>query len=89
LNINTNKLDMGIKKQTIDGTKILYEVESSNIDKTEYDTATKEFIIEFKNGTKYKYEDVPHASIARFKLSESQGKYFNSEIAKKYKYTKI
>ena len=80
---------MAIKKQIIEGTRILYEIESSNITKADYDTATQELIVEFKNGTKYKYEGVPHASMARFKLSESQGKYFNSEIARQYKYTKI
>ena len=39
-------------------------------------------ITEFKNGTRYEYEDVPHNVYAEFRLSESQGKYFNSKISK-------
>ena len=41
---------MAIKKETIDGTKIINEIESTNIVKTEYDTETKKLIAEFKNG---------------------------------------
>jgi len=39
---------MGIIKEEIKGTKILNEIESSNIVRTEYDTATKKMIVEFK-----------------------------------------
>ena len=80
---------MAVKSQTIDGTKIINEIDSSNISKTEYDTATKKMIAEFKNGSKYEYENVPHNVYAEFRLAESQGKYFNTEIAKAYKYKKL
>jgi hypothetical protein len=43
----------------------------------------------FKNGIIYEYEDVPHKIYAQFRLAESQGKYFNSDISKQYKYKKI
>ena len=39
---------MAVKKETIDGTRIINEIESTNIVKTEYDTATKKMITEFK-----------------------------------------
>jgi len=80
---------MGIKKETILGTKIINEIESSNIKKTEYDTESKLLVVEFNNGMQYTYEEVPHQIYTKFRLSESQGKYFNSEIAKKYKYKKL
>ena len=80
---------MAIKKTEIIGTKIICEIESSNIVKSEYDIETKKLIAEFKNGVKYEYDDVPHNIYARFRLSESQGKFFNSDIAKKYKYKKL
>ena len=60
---------MAIKREIIDGTKILNEIESSNITRTEYDTATKKMIAEFKNGVRYEYEDVPHAT-----YTNAQGK---------------
>ena len=80
---------MAIKREIIDGPKILNEIESSNITRTEYDTATKKMIAEFKNGVRYEYEDVPHATYTKFRMSESQGKFFNSEISKKFKYKKV
>jgi hypothetical protein len=43
----------------------------------------------FKNGIIYEYEDVPHKTYAQFRLAESQGKYFNTDIAKQYKYKKV
>jgi hypothetical protein len=67
----------------------LNEVQSSNIVKTEFDTETKSMIVEFKNGTRYQYENVPHEVYTRFRMTESQGKFFSSDISKKYKFTKL
>jgi hypothetical protein len=80
---------MAIKKEIIDGTKIINEIESTNIVRTEYDTTTKKMIAEFKNGAKYEYEDVPHNVYTKFRLAESQGKYFTTDISKKFKYKKV
>ena len=80
---------MAITREIIEGTKILNEIKSSNIKKTEYDTETKKLIVEFNNGFKYEYDDVPHQTYTRFRMSESQGKYFTTEISKKFKYKKL
>jgi len=80
---------MAIKRTTIDGTKIICEIESSNLILTEYDSETKKLITQFKNGMRYEYEEVPHNIYAQFRLSESQGKFFNTQISKAYKYKKI
>lgn len=80
---------MAILKEQIIGTKIINEIESSNLVKTEYDVETQSMIAEFKNGTKYEYERVPHRVYTEFRMSESQGKYFASKISKTYKYKKI
>jgi hypothetical protein len=80
---------MAIKKTTIEGTTITCEIESSNLVKTIYDSETKKMITEFKNGVKYEYDEVPHNIYAQFRLSESQGKFFNSNISKTYKYKKL
>jgi len=80
---------MAIKSTTIDGTKIVCEIVSSNLIKTTYDSETKKLITEFKNGMKYEYEEIPHNIYAQFRLSESQGKFFNSKISKTYKYKKL
>ena len=80
---------MAIKKETIEGTKIINEIDSSNLSKTEYDTETKKLLVEFKNGLKYEYYEVPHKLHVLFRMSESQGKFFSLNISKTYKYKKI
>lgn len=80
---------MGIIKEEIVGTKIINEIQSSNLRKTEYDTETKKMLVEFNNGTKYEYSEVPHQVYTQFRMSESQGKFFSSKIAKTYKYRKV
>jgi len=80
---------MAILREIIEGSKIINEIKSSNIKKTEYDTESKKLIVEFNNGLKYEYEDVPHQIYTRFRMTESQGKFFTSDISKKYKYKKL
>ena len=80
---------MAILKETIQGTKIINEIKSSNVKKTEYDTETKIMLVEFNNGLKYEYSDVPHQVYTQFRMSESQGKFFSSKIAKVHPYKKL
>jgi aspartokinase-like uncharacterized kinase len=80
---------MAVKKEIIDGTKIINEIESTNIVRTEYDTETKKLVTEFKNGTRYVYDDVPHNVYTKFRMAESQGKFFTTDISKKFKYKKL
>ena len=74
---------MAITKETISGTKIINEIKSSNIKKS------KLMICEFNNGLKYEYKDIPHAVYTKFRMSESQGKFFTTDISKKYQYKKL
>ena len=68
---------MAIKRTDIEGTRIVCEIESSNLVKTEYDTESKKLITTFKNGLRYEYED------------DLCNDYLNGEsqtfLAKKYK----
>jgi aspartokinase-like uncharacterized kinase len=80
---------MGIIKEEIVGTKIINEIQSSNLKKTEYDTETKKMLVEFNNGAKYEYSEFPHQLYTQFRMSESQGKFFNTKISKTYKYRKV
>jgi hypothetical protein len=57
--------------------------------RSQYNTENKDMVVEFKNGTKYQYNEVPHATYTKFRMAESQGKYFSTEIAKKFKYNKL
>lgn len=80
---------MAITREEIKGTKIINEIKSSNIKKTEYDTETKKLVVEFNNSHRYEYDEVPHQIYTKFRKSESQGKFFTTEIAKKFKYKKL
>lgn len=79
---------MAIKSEKIEGTKIINLIESSNIDKTIYDTKTENLEVTFKNGSTFIYEEVPHNIYTKFRMSESQGSFFNKNISKSYKYSK-
>ena len=80
---------MAILKEEIIGTKIINEIQSSNIKKTEYDTETKKLLVTFNNGALYEYDEVPHQLYTQFRMNESQGKFFSTKISKNYKYKKI
>jgi hypothetical protein len=87
--IKTKLKIMAITKTKIEGTKIFCEIDSSNLKNSVYDTEDKKLVVEFKNGVKYEYEEVPHNIFAQMRLSDSQGKFFNTKIAKVYKYKKL
>lgn len=80
---------MAILKEEIKGTHIICEIKSSNLAKTDYDTDTKKLVVEFNNGSKYEYEDVPHTLYTQFRMSESQGSFFMKKISKVFKYKKL
>lgn len=80
---------MAITREIIQGTKIINEIKSSNIKSTEYDTETKKLVVEFNNGQKYEYDEVPHQTYTKFRVAESQGKFFTTDISKKFKYKKL
>jgi len=79
---------MAITSEKIEGTKIINLIESSNINQTIYDTKTKNLEVTFKNGLTYLYEEVPHQTYTKFRMAESQGSFFNKNIAKTFKYSK-
>jgi hypothetical protein len=80
---------MAITREEIKGTKIINEIESSNIVRTEYDVETKKLITEFKNGMKYEYDEVPLQTYTAFRVAKSQGSFFNTNISKTFKYKKL
>lgn len=80
---------MAIISEIISGTTIINLIDSSNMVKTEYNLDNESLIVEFKNGTRYEYEKVPHNIYTRFRMSQSQGKFFKTDIEKVYKYKKI
>jgi hypothetical protein len=79
---------MVIISEKIDGKLITVIVQSSNLKEATYNTETEDLTIIFNNGSIYEYNKVPWSKFTKFRLSESQGKYFNENIAKAHNYTK-
>ena len=80
---------MAITRTDIEGNKIICEITSSNLKRSEYDIENKTLKITFNNEMLYEYEEVSHSIYSQFRLSDSQGRYFNQNIAKKFKYKKL
>lgn len=64
-------------------------VDSSAIDRVDYDAATRVFEVRFITGRRYRYEDVPRAVYARFVAAPSKGQFFNAEIRDRYGYSEV
>ena len=80
---------MGIIKENIEGKKISVDIQSSNLQSAVYDTESEDLSVTFNNGSIYEYEKVPWSIFTKLRMAESQGKFFNSDISKKYKYKKV
>ena len=80
---------MAIISEKIEGTLIEVKINSSNLKSASYDTENETMTVAFNSGGIYEYNKVPWTKFTKFRLAESQGKYFNENIAKTYKYIKI
>ena len=80
---------MSIKTERIVGKKIICEIDSTTLRKVEYDTSSRKLLVTFKGDIQYEYEDVPHSVFTKFRMAESQGSFFNKEVARKFTYNKI
>ena len=79
---------MGIISEKIDGKLIHVDIKSTNIKSATYNTETSLLTIVFNNGSIYIYDKVPWAKFTKFRMAESQGKFFNESIAKSHNYKK-
>lgn len=79
---------MGITSEKIDGKFIIIEIKSSNLKSAVYNTESEELTVTFNNGSIYIYDKVPWTKFTKFRMAESQGKYFNESISKAHNYKK-
>ena len=80
---------MGIISEQIVGDVINITISSSNLKSASYNTSDETLTVKFKKtGATYIYYNVPWTVFTKFRLSESQGKFFSSVI-KKYEFKKI
>jgi len=79
---------MAIISEQISGTSINIIIKSSNLKFATYYTDSSTLQVTFKNDTIYEYYEVPWDIFTKLRMSDSQGKYFNANISRNYKFKK-
>ena len=64
--------------------KKITETNSSNIESVVYDGGISTLVVEFKNGSRYQYSDVPDSVFEKLATADSMGGYFHQHIRGKY-----
>lgn len=80
---------MAIISEKIEGKKIDVKITSSNLKSASYDTESEVMNVTFNSGSIYEYNNVPWNIFTKFRMAESQGKFFNEHISRNYKYNKV
>ena len=62
--------------------------ESSTIAGFDYSATTQVLAVEFKNGGRYNYYDVPSAVFERMKAAPSKGQFLAQNIKNAYRYAR-
>jgi hypothetical protein len=62
--------------------------ESSNIARFDYVAETQVLIVEFKNGARYNYYDVPARIFEGMKAASSKGQYLAKNVKNIYRYAR-
>ena len=64
-------------------------VSSTNISSVQYNESDESMVLEFKNGSSYKYKDVPLMVYKAFLTSSSKGQFFHSDIKRSFECVKL
>jgi len=80
---------MAIISEQISGATINVVINSTNLKFASFQTETKTLSVTFKNGTIYEYYGVPWKVFTKFRMSDSQGKFLNTNVNKVYEYKKV
>lgn len=67
----------------------MLKVVSSQISDVGYDLTTRELFVTFKNGSTYKYSNIPLDEYNSLLKAESIGKYFSENIKGNYNSVKL
>lgn len=63
--------------------------ESSNLAGFGYETSTQVLTVEFKNGGRYNYYDVPEVVFEQMKAAPSKGQFLAQSIKGIYRYARV
>ena len=64
-------------------------VDSSTISRMAYDEARRVILIEFKNGSRYEYYDVPTNIFQQMRAAVSKGQFLSASIKGRYRYARV
>ena len=67
----------------------MISVSSSNLAAVGYDPSDSTLVVEFKNGTTYKYRQVPQSIFDGLMRASSKGAFFNAKIKDHYRHTRL
>ena len=80
---------MAITSEKINGKEILVEIQSSNLQSASYNTEDETLQVTFNSGSVYEYYKVSWEKFTKLRLAESQGRFFNLNIAKNHEFKKL
>ena len=63
--------------------------DSSNLSRFGYNKDTHVLTVEFKNGGRYNYFDVPEAVFEQMKVAPSKGQFLAKSIKSAYRYARV
>ena len=63
--------------------------DSSNIAGFEYNKTTQVLTVEFKNGGRYNYYDVPETVFEDMKKAQSKGQFLAQRVKNNYRYARV
>lgn len=63
--------------------------ESSNIAGFDYDANQNVLVVEFNNGGRYNYYDVPEVVFEGMKAAASKGQYLAQQVKNVYRYARV
>jgi len=64
-------------------------VDSSTISRIAYDEARKVLSVEFKNGSRYEYYDLPINVFQQMTAAASKGQFLAANIKGRYRYARV
>ena len=65
------------------------EVNSTAIDKADYEYDSYKLTLTYKNGSSYSYTKVPNFVFEGLRLSQSKGKFINKYVLSTYNYRRV
>jgi hypothetical protein len=66
-----------------------YAVESSMLASVEYHAAQSALEVEFRDGSRYRFLDVPADCLPHLLASDSKGGYFNQHVRNQFRFQRI